>query len=401
MSAFPAHLNEPFRTRLLELYNPDTSPKINYLELGRQILSELEQPVDLLSDKKLSDKIADIVRNYRIGKGRAERLAEAHPFLKEQCDEQGLAIENVDRFWNKTESASILTVIPKEDIGKSWEEKLREHVEYTKQYAPSYPTIDRTPYPDGHLLVVSPTDIHIGKLASAFETGEDYNNQIAVQRALEGVRGIIKKAQGFNIDKVLFVIGNDILHIDTPKRLTTGGTPQDTDGMWYDNYLIAKRLYIEIIEMLLTVADVHIQYDPSNHDYTNGFFLADTITSWFGRCENVTFDTDIKHRKYFSYFKNLIGTTHGDGAKTADLPLLMAHEEPVNWGICKHRYFYTGHLHHKVSKDYMSVCVETLRSPSSADSWHSRNGYQYAPVAIEGFVHSKEHGQICRLTHIF
>ena len=49
----------------------------------------------------------------------------------------------------------------------------------------------------------------------------------------------------------------------------------------------------------------------------------------------------------------------------------------------------------------MSVNVETLRSPSSADGWHHRNGYQYAPKAVEGYIHHPEHGQVARLTHIF
>ena len=59
------------------------------------------------------------------------------------------------------------------------------------------------------------------------------------------------------------------------------------------------------------------------------------------------------------------------------------------------------HLHHKISKDYIGVTVEALRSPSGTDSWHHRNGYQHSPKAVEGFIHSKEHGQIARLTHLF
>jgi len=69
--------------------------------------------------------------------------------------------------------------------------------------------------------VIDPADIHIGKLASAFETGEEYNNQIAVKRVLEGVQGILDKSSSYNIDKILFIGGNDILHIDSPKRMTT------------------------------------------------------------------------------------------------------------------------------------------------------------------------------------
>lgn len=253
---------------------------------------------------------------------------------------------------------------------------------------------------DEHLLMIDPADIHIGKLAESFETGEDYNNQIAVQRVREGVEGILHKARGFRVDKILFVGGNDILHIDTPRRMTTSGTPQDTDGMWYSNFLIAKQLYIEVLSRLLQVADVHFVYNPSNHDYTHGFFLADVIQTYFRDCSNITFDCSIAHRKYFVYGENLIGTAHGDGGKTQDLPLTMAHESP-DWSSCKHKYFYIHHFHHKVSKDYMGVCVEALRSPSGTDSWHHRNQYQHAPKAIEGFIHHPKFGQIARLTHLF
>lgn len=253
---------------------------------------------------------------------------------------------------------------------------------------------------DGHLLVIDPCDLHIGKLADSFETGEDYNSQIAVQRAKEGVRGILDKAKGFSIDKILFIGGNDILHIDTPKRTTTSGTPQDTDGMWYSNFLIAKELYINILNELLQISDVHFVFNPSNHDWTHGFFLADVIQTYFKDCESITFDCDLKHRKYFRYFDNLIGSTHGDSAKATDLPLLMAHES-LDWSNCKHKYIYTHHVHHKSSKDYMGVNVEAMRSASGTDGWHHRSGYVHAPKAVEGFLHSKVHGQVARLTHIF
>lgn len=253
---------------------------------------------------------------------------------------------------------------------------------------------------ESYLLVVDPCDLHIGKLAESFETGEDYDSQIAVKRAKDGVKGILDKTKGFSIDKILFIGGNDILHIDTPKRTTTSGTPQDTSGSWYSNFLIAKELYIDILSDLIKVADVHFVFNPSNHDWTHGFFLADVIKTYFEDCENITFDCDLKHRKYFRYFDNLIGSTHGDSAKIPDLPLLMAHES-ADWSSCKHKYIYTHHVHHKSSKDYMGVNVESMRSASGTDGWHHRSGYAYAPKAIEGFLHSKVHGQICRITHIF
>lgn len=326
--------------------------------------------------------------------------SEEQPALSQACEERGIDISSVGIAWSKDKKWSI-QFKPNKENGPTFEDMLHDHIEDVKNHTFKYEKIVRENSTDGCLLVIDPADVHIGKLASSFETGEDYNSQIAVKRVKDGVEGILRKSSGFNIDKIVFVAGNDILHIDTPKRTTTSGTPQDTDGMWYDNFLIAKRLYIDVLDTLIQVADVHFMFNPSNHDYQSGFFLADSIASWYRDCKNITFDTSIAHRKYYQYHNNLIGTTHGDGAKQQDLPLLMAQEAGKQWSAAKNRYVYIHHIHHKMSKDFIGVTVEALRSPSGTDSWHHRKGYQHAPKAVEGFIHSKDHGQVARLTHLF
>jgi len=326
-------------------------------------------------------------------------LIQKYRRIKEESIAAGINPDDVKHGWLKTDKSSLFFKNP----NFKTEEKnkfAKNLIEELKQYSPKYPTIKRSKSADGHLLVLDPADIHVGKLCSILETGKEYNQQIAVRQVKEGVQGILDKSSGFNIDKINFIAGNDILHTDTPKRTTTSGTSQDTDGMWYENFLNAKRLYVEVIEQLIQIADVHFTFNPSNHDYMTGFFLADVIKTHFRHCKNITFDCSISHRKYFKYYKNLIGTTHGDGAKNQDLPLLMATERPILWSETDYRYVYTHHVHHKNAKDYIGVTVESLRSPSPSDSWHDRNGY-ISKQAIEGFIHHKENGQIARLTHYF
>jgi hypothetical protein len=330
-------------------------------------------------------------------------LLDEHEGLYNATNNLDVPNTSTKNMWIKNKEASIFVVNPnyrepeqKEEV--DFREALLKDIQ---EYAPKFPKIERVKSKESYLLVLDPADIHIGKLCTAFEVGESYDNQVAVKRVLEGVEGILKKVSSFNIDKILFIGGNDILHIDSPKRTTTSGTPQDTDGMWHTNFLIAKKLYVEVLEILLGVADVQFTFNPSNHDYTNGFFLAQVVETYFKDCKNIVFDCSIAHRKGFKYFNNLICTTHGDGAKIADLPLLMAQEFSKEWAETKHRYVYTHHVHHKTSKDFIGVTVESLRSPSGTDSWHHRNGYQHAPKAVEGFLHCKENGQIARITHIF
>ena len=225
-----------------------------------------------------------------------------HRALKVECETNGIPMSDVNHYWYKGKSFSLHV----KNNGVSLDKVREDIIKEMNKHSPSYPKIKRTKQKDPHLLVIDPADIHIGKLASSFETGEDYNSQIAVKRVKEGIQGILEKSNGFKIDKILFVGGNDILHIDEPHRKTTAGTPQDTDGMWYENFLTAKKLYVDVLETLIAVADVHFVYNPSNHDYISGFMLSDSIQSWFRKSKNITFDCSIAHRKGFKYGNNLI-----------------------------------------------------------------------------------------------
>lgn len=324
--------------------------------------------------------------------------------IKNATDEAGVDDKDVKHGWLKTKQASLFFKNPnfKAEELDAIQLIKDECIAEVKKYAPKYTgaTIKYDVDTDAHLLVIDIADLHIGKLATTFEVGEEYNTQIAIQRAKDGLQGILNKAKGFYIDKVLFVAGNDILHVDNTRRTTTNGTPQDTDGMWYDNFLLAKNLYIELLEKLLSFAEVEVVYNPSNHDFTHGFFLMQLIEAHFNN-SSIRFNIDLKHRKAFRYGNNLIGTTHGDGARTEQLPLLLATEFPILWSKTKHRYIYSHHVHHKTSKDFIGCTFETLRSPSGSDSWHTKNGYVGVPRAVEGYIHHKEFGQIARLTHIF
>lgn len=284
------------------------------------------------------------------------------------------------------------------------QEQLREEL---KEYAPNFEPFKRDAVTDPHLLVIDIADLHIGKLADELETREAYDHNLAYQRAVDGVEGILSKAKGFPIDKILFVCGNDVLHTDNSHKSTTSGTPQDVSQKWFRNFTLARKLYVKIIERLLTVADIHFIHVPSNHDFVSGYMLAETLHAWFHNSANITWDIDNNPRKYFKYGSSLIGTEHGDNAKMHELPLIMANEAGMDWATSYWRYIYLHHVHHKdqfkfrSGKDYQGCTVEYMRSPSNADAWHSKKGYQHAPRAIEAFVHSKEQGQVARLTHLF
>jgi hypothetical protein len=341
------------------------------------------------------------IKNYtsRITKIRREIKAfgnipeEAKTYLQKKTEEVNIPIESVRQFWYKDKHISINAT-----NDRSLEEVLFEVMKEMKEYSPQYPTLNRRSVSSGNCLVIDPADIHIGKLARVYETGEEYNMEIAVKRVRDGVKTLLDYTHTFGIEKVVLVIGNDVLHTDGKRRTTTSGTPQDTDGMWYDNFNVARALYVEIIEMLITVANVHVVHNMSNHDNVIGWALAQTIEAWFSKCPHVTFDVSPNPRKAFLWHDNLIAFTHGE-VREDKLALLLPHDFPKEWAASKFRNIYKGHIHHKTSKDHMSITIETSRSSSAADSWHNGSGYVYSPQAVECYLHGKGKGQFGRFSH--
>jgi hypothetical protein len=363
------------------------------IELSLKGLSKSE--IGKLVNDEFSLSVTDEAARKRVS-----RILDSHPGMVQEAKVAGIPPGDVRSYWYKSKHYSVRVDVPKSG-SLTIDEVADRLLDSISGYAPCYSPIVRQRDDSAKLLIVDPSDVHIGKLSAKDETGEDYNSAIAVERMIDGVESIFRSASAFKIDQVLIIGGNDILHVDGPSNTTTAGTRQDVSELWWQSFDYARIAYTRIIEYLRRLAPVHFVYNPSNHDYANGYLLSQVIQAWFKDAEDVTFDVSMAHRKYFVYHQNLIGTTHGDGAKTDALPILMANEAKEHWASCTHRYIYTHHVHHKTAKDYPGVSIESIRSPSGADSWHHKMGYQHSSKSIEGFIHDKKKGQVFRITHNF
>lgn len=352
--------------------------------------------------------------------------------FKHHCEQNNLPFENWRGFWHKTNEYSSFFVNGQkldEDIGRL-EHMRKSVIKDMKAHAPKYPKVK--PVTGESLLVIPRADDHFGKLATVEETGNRYNIEEAARRSYEGTNQLLSMAAPFKPKAYAVCIGNDIMHIDVPRRQTTSGTPQDTDGTIQTMFDAAKLSYITMIEELRKKGTVYLFYVPSNHDFFAGRALADTIGSWFHRCPNVHLGGDgwwnlkTRHRKYMVFGENLIMFSHGDGFKEKDGRSIMADEAKHAWAKTTFRYIYLGHVHHKdvkaqstidkrLEKDFIGfteinssakrdpireVYVEYVRSQSPADGWHDRNGYLNRP-AVEAYLHHEGRGQTARFTHFF
>lgn len=281
-----------------------------------------------------------------------------------------------------------------------------------------------------NLLVIDTADVHFRKLCVATETGYTYNRDIARGRVVEGVKSLLKKASGAEIGRVLFVLGNDVLHTDNAQSTTTSGTRQDVEGSLFEGFRDAGAAYSEAIRECREVADVDLLHCMSNHDWTHGWMLSQTIAAGFRGDPHVRasdYNMSEIHRKYYRFGDNLMGFTHGDGAKEEKLMGLMLQEARKHVSECPFLYWYLHHVHHKDrkrrdgdrpilrEKDHTGmtavvsgraayqgghVDIEYVRSPSPPDGWHDRNGFVNRQ-GVEAFVHTPREGSEARFTTWF
>jgi hypothetical protein len=281
-----------------------------------------------------------------------------------------------------------------------------------------------------HLLVIDLADVHFLKLCVETETGYTYNRDVARHRVIEGTKALLRKAKGHGIHRILFVMGNDILHVDNARSTTTSGTFQDSDGTIFQGYKDARMALTDAILQCAKVADVDLVHCMSNHDWIMGWTLSQTVSSILGSHPNINatdYNMSEAHRKYYRFGSNLIGLSHGDGAKEEKLYGVMVKEARSHISECKNLYWLLHHVHHKVRKKrgdnrpYLTekdhngmsvnimgepniegdqIDIEYVRSPSPPDSWHDRNGYVNRQ-AVECFIYHPYDGQTTRFTEWF
>lgn len=252
--------------------------------------------------------------------------------------------------------------------------------------------------PKNCLLEIDIFDPHFGKYAVERETGDAYDIKIARTRYEDALNKIVNRTKDYDIGKILYPVGNDWFHTDSFYNTTTKGTPQDTDLRWWETWEHGCEIALSNINFLSEIAPVEIKIVLSNHDWQNIFKMGYFLNKYYENNENVTVDADPKSRKYYRWGDVGIGFAHGNEEKHNNLPYVMLSEKKKDWADVKVMEWHLGHEHRQKRIDFKGleeqygVIIRFMRSLSSADFWHHKNGYIGNLKGAEGFIwHKKEH----------
>tara|TARA_R100000152_G_C6660363_1_gene99422 strand:- start:35 stop:688 length:654 start_codon:yes stop_codon:yes gene_type:complete len=198
-------------------------------------------------------------------------------------------------------------------------------------------------------------------------------------------------------DKIILATGSDWFHIDNDIGTTTKGTPQDMSISPSQIFIEGCELAREQIEMLRSITDVEVVFMRGNHDRHTSLALMMYLKAVYEEADDVVVLDNPALRQYIEYGSTLLGFTHGDGVRGKDLPMLMASECWESWGICEHKVWFHGHLHHQSVIEKGGTMVVQLPSLAGNDRWHYRKGHVLARPGISAHFIDRDLGLIGNL----
>ena len=240
--------------------------------------------------------------------------------------------------------------------------------------------------------IISTQDLHFGK--------ED--NTDIVNHFKAAVTNLVGRAyMSHKLNKIIYVIGGDLLNMDTFSGTTTGGTPVDNAQRAQDAYREAFDALFWSINYLKQFCDnLHVVYVPGNHDRLSSYHMAHALSKCFDKEDySIYFDVEYAERRVVVYGHNFFAFEHGDVSKK-NTALVYATEFPVSWGATKYRTCFTGHFHSKKTVEFTTenehngFAVKHLPSLCSTDYWHYHNKFIGSKRQAIMEIHDVEKGKV-------
>jgi len=243
--------------------------------------------------------------------------------------------------------------------------------------------------------VMSLQDIHFGK------EGND-----TIDKDFEDtVKYLMQKAAPVNyIERMYFVVGGDLINMDTFDGTTTSGTGLDNCMTATDAYVQAFDAMHWAIKFIKAYCkELVVVYVPGNHDRLSSFHLVHALSKSI-ESDEITWDIKYEERKVHVWHNNFNAFEHGD-KRSKNNPLIYASEYPKEWGATTNRTLFKGHIHTDRKVEYMTsnetagFIEKTLPSLGKTDYYHYSNKYVGNRRSGKLEIQHPTMGNICVLTY--
>lgn len=362
-------------------------------------ISQLEDQL-VYAINQQNEKVIEVKENLEEGTSEIKGIAFSEP----KSPEEIIRILKIDTgkwklssYWNKQHKDYwLVSALVSQKTIDSKELLENTLAGFNPSYTPVTDKLINNRFNSDCAAVISLQDLHFGKEGN-YDVAEQF------QQAVSQI--VLKAYYAHHIDKIYYVIGGDLLNMDTFSGQTTKGTPVDNDMRAQDAYSKAfDSLYWSVQFISQFCKHLHVVYMPGNHDRLSSYHMAHALSKCFKGSETISFDVKYEERKVVVYGNNFFAFEHGD-VSSKNTPLVYATEFPREWGNTVFRTCYTGHWHSKKSTEYISenevhgFTLKHLPSLSRSDYWHYHNKFTGSKRAAVCEVHDKEKGKVSEFTY--
>ena len=377
--------------RMLELIDDDT--------IKNQYITDLEDHlVDAINQSK--EKVVEWKENLEEGVAEIKGIAFSEP----KSPEEIIRILKIDTdkwklssYWNKQHKdywliSAMVTqkVLEPKDL-------LQETLQnFNPSYKPVAEVFVNDKFENPTVGILSIQDLHFGKEGN-LSVVDDFKDSI---KSL-----VLRSYYSHNLEKIIYVIGGDLLNMDTFGGLTTKGTPVDSDLRAQDAYNEAfDAMFWSVNFIKQFCKELEVVYLPGNHDRLSSYHLVHALSKCFIQESSITFNATYEERKVVTWGQNFFAFEHGDVTKKMTA-LVYATEFPTQWGQTTFRTCYTGHFHTKKVTEFVTdnevhgFSIKHLPSLSKSDYWHYHNKFTGAKRQAVMEIHDLTKGKVSEFTH--
>lgn len=250
---------------------------------------------------------------------------------------------------------------------------------------------------DKLLNLYTVSDFHLGMLAWADESGDDWDMKIAEDLFSRWFDAAFQKAPDAGTG-VINLLG-DLAHFDSLDAVTpASGHILDVDTRYQKLVRYMIRMVRRVVDMALVKhKNVRLLIVQGNHDESGMIWLAEMFSTLYDNEPRVLVDTSPDVYKMVQHGKTTLFFHHGHKARFDAIEPVMIAKFRKAFGESVYSYTHVGHLHHQKIVESRNMIVEQHRTLAAKDAYASRGGWMSGRSA-NVITYSAEYGEVARLT---
>ncbi|QQO87954.1 hypothetical protein QA047_gp04 [Salmonella phage vB_SenS_ER21] len=241
------------------------------------------------------------------------------------------------------------------------------------------------------------SDFHLGMLAWADESGDDWDMKIAEDLFSRWFDAAFQKAPDAGVG-VINLLG-DFAHFDSLDAVTpASGHVLDADTRYQKLVRYMIRMVRRVVNMALVKhKNVHLLIVQGNHDESGMIWLAEMFNTLYDNEPRVFVDTSADVYKMVQHGKTTLFFTHGHKCRFEVVEPIMIAKFRKAFGESEYSYAHVGHLHHQKIVESRNMVVEQHRTLAAKDAYASRGGWM-SKRSANVITYSSEFGEVGRLS---